>query len=131
LSTKVGEVRELKEGKLVIIGGEPCKIMSIQVAKTGKHGSAKARIEGIGIFDDQKRSFVSPVDSRVEIPILERKSAQVLAFVGKDVQLMDLATYETLELPLPQEEDLKKALVEGAEVEYIETMGRRKITRIR
>ncbi len=131
MSTKVGEVRELKRGKLVVIGGEPCKIMSIQVAKTGKHGSAKARIEGIGIFDDQKRSFVSPVDSRVEIPILERKSAQVLAFMGKDVQLMDLATYETSEIPMPKEEDIRNALVEGAEVEYVETMGRMKITRVR
>ncbi|MFQ5815341.1 MAG: translation initiation factor IF-5A [Candidatus Hydrothermarchaeaceae archaeon] len=131
MSTKVGEVRGLKKGKLVIINGEPCKIMNIQVAKTGKHGSAKARIEGIGIFDGQKRSFVGPVDSRVEIPILGRKSAQVLAFMGKDVQLMDLATYETFELPMPKEEDVKSSLAEGAEVEYIETMGRRKIMRVR
>ncbi len=131
MSTKVGDVKELKVGKLVNIDGEPCKVMSIQKAKTGKHGSAKARVEGIGIFDGQKRGFVAPVSSRIEIPLLDRKSAQVLAFMGKDVQLMDLATYETFELPLPKEEDVKKALVEGAEVEYIEAMGRSKILRVR
>ncbi len=131
MTTKVGAVGGLKKGKLVLIGGEPCKIVSIQTAKTGKHGSAKARVEGIGIFDSQKRSFVSPVESKVEIPILERKTAQVLAFMGKEVQFMDLATYETFELPKPKEGDVEGTLVEGAEVEYIDTMGRRKLVRVR
>jgi len=131
LSTKVGEVKELKVGRLVNIDGEPCKVVSYQTAKTGKHGSAKARVEGIGIFDDQKRGFIGPVDSRIEIPLLERKNAQILAFVGKEVQLMDLETYETFELPMPMEADVKKGMVEGAEVEYIEAMGRSKIMRVR
>lgn len=131
MTTKVGEVKDLKEGKLVVIDGEPCKVVSMQVAKTGKHGSAKARVEGIGIFDDQKRSFIGPVESRVEIPVLERKNGQVLAFIGNNIQLMDLTTYETFEIPMPKEEEVKGSLAEGVEVEYIETMGRRKIVRRR
>ncbi len=124
-------MKELREGKLVMIDGEPCKVVSMQVAKTGKHGSAKARVEGIGIFDDQKRSFIGPMESRIEIPILERKNAQVLAFMGNNIQLMDLSTYETFEIPAPIEEDLKSKLTEGIEVEYVETMGRRKVVRTR
>ncbi|MEE8168099.1 MAG: translation initiation factor IF-5A [Candidatus Hydrothermarchaeales archaeon] len=131
MTTKVVEVKELKKGKLVMIDDEPCKIMSIQVAKTGKHGSAKARVEGMGIFDNRKRSFISPVESKTEIPILERKSAQVLALMGKEVQFMDLATYATFELPMPSKEEVKGAIIEGAEVEYIEALGRKKIVRVR
>lgn len=131
MNTKVVEVKELKVGKFVMIEGEPCKVMSIQTAKTGKHGSAKARVEGIGILNNQKRSFVSPAESKIEVPIMERKSAQVLAFMGNVVQLMDLDTYETFELPKPGQEDIEGTLVEGVEVEYIEVVGKKKIMRVR
>ncbi|MFH1773638.1 MAG: translation initiation factor IF-5A [Methanobacteriota archaeon] len=131
MNTRVVEVKELKVGKFVMIDGEPCKVMSIQTAKTGKHGSAKARVEGMGILDNQKRSFVSPAESKVEVPMIERKSAQVLAFMGNVVQLMGLDTYETFELPKPSPEDIKGTLVEGAEVEYIEVAGKKKIMRVR
>lgn len=131
MSTKVVEVKELKVGKFVTIDGEPCKIVSIQTAKTGKHGSAKARVEGIGILDDQKRSFVSPAEAKIEVPIMERKSAQVLAFMGNVVQLMDLDTYEIFELPKPSPEEIEGTLVEGAEAEYIEVVGKKKIVRVR
>lgn len=131
MTTKVVDVRVLKVGKFVMIDGEPCKIVGMQTAKTGKHGSAKARVEGIGILDNQKRSFVRPVDSKIDIPIIERKTAQVLAFMGSTVQLMDLATYETFELPMPKPEEIEGTIVEGGEVDYLEAVGRRKILRAR
>lgn len=131
MATKVVEVRELKVGKFVMIDGEPCKIVGLQTAKTGKHGSAKARVEGIGILDNQKRSFVRPVEAKVEAPIIERKTAQVIAFMGDTVQLMDLSTYETFELPMPKEGEVDGTLVEGGEVDYLEAVGRRKILRAR
>ncbi|MBC7096482.1 MAG: translation initiation factor IF-5A, partial [Methanobacteriales archaeon] len=56
-------------------------------------------------------------------------TAQVLAIMGDDVQLMDLETYETFETPIP--EDLKDKLVEGSEVEYITTMGKNKLMRVK
>ena len=36
----------LKKGDLVMIKDHPCKVMSMQTAKTGKHGSAKAMVTG-------------------------------------------------------------------------------------
>jgi len=131
MATKVVEVRELKVGKYVMIDGEPCRIVGMQTAKTGKHGSAKARVEGIGILDNQKRSFVRPVEAKVEAPIIERKTAQVIAIMGNTVQLMDLSTYETFELPMPKEGEMEGTLVEGGEVDYLEAVGRRKILRAR
>jgi len=129
MSKKVVEVKNLKVGKYVIIDDEPSKIMNISTSSPGKHGSAKARIEAIGIFDNQKRSIVKPVDAKIEIPIIDKRTAQVLAIMGNDVQLMDLETYETFETPIP--EDLKEKLAEGSEVEYITTMGKNKLMRVK
>jgi len=131
MTTKVVDVRVLKVGKFVMIDGEPCKIVGMQTAKTGKHGSAKARVDGIGVLDRQKRSFVKPVDSKIDIPIIERQTAQVLAFMGSTVQLMDLTTYATFELPMPKAGEIDGTLVEGGEVDYLEAVGRRKILRAR
>ncbi|MEE9564106.1 MAG: translation initiation factor IF-5A [Candidatus Hydrothermarchaeaceae archaeon] len=131
MATKVGEVKSLKVGKFVVIDGEPCKVVSMQTAKTGKHGHAKARVEGIGILDGQKRTLVSPVDAKVDLPITEKKSAQIIAFLGDRVQLMDMEDYNTYELPMPGKEEIEGTMVEGAQVEVLNVMGRKKITRVR
>ncbi|MGM0771160.1 MAG: translation initiation factor IF-5A, partial [Halobacteriota archaeon] len=65
------EVKELKEGKYVVVDDEPCVIKGISKSKPGKHGSAKARIEAIGIFDGQKRSIISSVSAKTYVPIVE------------------------------------------------------------
>jgi translation initiation factor 5A len=45
------------------------------------------------------------------------------------VQLMDLETYEMIESPYPEDEDLKSKLASGIEVEYWQILGRTRITR--
>jgi translation initiation factor 5A len=129
MSKKVVEVKTLKVGKYVILSDEASKIVSIQTSSPGKHGAAKARVEAVGIFDNQKRTLVKPVDAKVDVPIIDKRAAQVLALMGSDVQLMDLETYETFEVPIPEE--LKDDLVEGAEVGYIVAMGQKKLMRIK
>ncbi|AXV37094.1 MAG: translation initiation factor IF-5A [Methanobacteriaceae archaeon] len=129
MSKKVVEVKTLKVGKYVILDGEASKITSIQTSSPGKHGSAKARVEAVGIFDNQKRSIVKPVDTKIDIPIIDKRVGQVLALMGSDVQLMDLETYETFELPIPDE--LSDKLIEGAEVDYIMALGNKKLMRIK
>ncbi len=120
------EVRQLKEGGYVVIDDEPCEILSISVSKPGKHGAAKARIDAVGIFDGQKRSIVQPVTAKIYIPIVERKRAQVISVVNNVAQLMDLTTYETFELTVPEGMELEA----GKEVFYIESMGKRKIEKV-
>ncbi|MFY9637680.1 MAG: translation initiation factor IF-5A [Methanobacterium sp.] len=129
MSKKVLEVKTLKVGKYVIIDGEASKITSIQTSSPGKHGAAKARVEAMGIFDNQKRNFVKPVDSKCDVPMIDKRLGQVLALMGDDVQLMDLETYETFEIPIPDE--LKGKLNEGSEVDYIMAMGKKKVMRIK
>jgi len=129
--SKPVDVGDLKEGSYVIIDDEPCHIVEVTKSKPGKHGSAKARVVAIGVFDGVKRSFVKPVDAKVDVPIIEKKSGQVIAVLQNSVQLMDLETYEVFETPLPQEEDVKSRLANGVEVEYWRIMGRTKIMRVK
>jgi len=124
---ELAEVRELKVNRYIIIDEEPCKIMSISTSKPGKHGEAKARIEAIGIFDEQKRSIVHPVKHKVQVPMIDKRTAQVLALMGDQVQLMDMETYQTFEMPIPEE--FKGQLEPGKEIQYLEALGKKKITR--
>lgn len=121
----MAEVRTLKVGKYIIVDDEPCKILNISTSKPGKHGESKARIDAMGLFDNQKRSIVHPVKHKVGVPMIDKRTAQVLSIAGSTVQLMDMATYETFELPLPDDITLES----GKEVQYMEALGRRKITR--
>jgi len=123
------EVGKLREGKFIVIDGEPCKILGFATSAPGKHGHAKAKIDAVGLFDGQKRSIVRPTSAKAEVPIVERGNAQVLAIVESSAQLMDLSTYESFELPVPLE--LRGEVKEGVEVEYIQALGRRKIERVK
>ena len=125
---ELSEIRNLKVNRYIIIDDEPCKIVSISTSKPGKHGEAKARIEAIGVFDGQKKSIVKPVKHKVHVPIIDKRSAQVLALMGDNVQLMDLETYETFEMAIPDE--YKGQLEAGKEIQYLNALGRKKITRV-
>jgi len=127
--TRPIDVGSLRVGGYMIIDNEPCRIVDITKSKPGKHGSAKARIVAIGVFDNQKRQFVKPVDSNAEIPIIDKRPGQVFAVNPNGVQIMDLETFEYLDAPFPEEEDLKAKLAPGAEIEYWKILGRMKIVR--
>jgi len=117
------QVRELQEGSYVMMDESPCEINHYSTAKPGKHGSAKARIEGVGVFDEKKRSLSQPVDAKVWVPIVERKGGQVVSVEGNDAQVMDLDTYETFTMRIPEDEELTP----DDEIEYLEYEGQRKI----
>ncbi len=119
------EIRTLKVGRYIIIDDEPSTIVNLEKSKPGKHGSAKARIDAIGVFDGQKRSIVQPVSAKVYVPIVERKGAQILSVMGNVAQLMDLNDYSTFDIEIPQEHMGK--LEAGKDVSYLESMDKRKL----
>lgn len=129
MSKEVTDAGKLKEGRFVIIDDEPCRIVGLSFSAPGKHGHAKVKIDAIGIFDSQKRTIVKPTSAKMEVPIIKRGSAQVLATTANSAQLMDLTTYETFDLPIPL--NLRGEVRDGVEVEYIDALGRRKIERIK
>ncbi len=131
MSVTYATLGELKVGSYIVIDGEPCRIVEISKAKTGKHGSAKAHVVAISLFTGAKKTLTAPVDARVEVPHIEKRYGQVLADTGDTVQVMDLDTYETFEIEKPKDEELRSKLKPGVEVEYWVVMGRRMIMRVR
>ena len=123
------DLGSVKVGSYMMIDGEPCKIVEYDKSKPGKHGSAKARVVGIGLFDNVKRTMVSPVASNIEVPTIEKKSGQVLSLATNNVQIMDLQTYVVFDVPMPLDEEIKSKLAAGIDIEYWEGMGKRKIMR--
>lgn len=124
MATEQKEVRDLREGNYVVMDDAPCRITSYSTAKPGKHGSAKARIEARGVFDDKKRSLSQPVDAKIWVPVIERKQGQIVNVEDDNVaQVMDLDTYETITMELPGSIDVAN----GDEIEYLEFEGQRKV----
>ena len=113
---KQAALRSLKEGSYMMLDGEPSKINKIVFSKPGKHGSAKARIEAVGIFDNKKRSVIIPGGTDIAVPVIEKKGAQVLNVSGDIAQLMDLTDYSTLEARI--DEEMKDKVQAGMEITY-------------
>ncbi|MEM4416570.1 MAG: translation initiation factor IF-5A [Nitrososphaerota archaeon] len=129
--SKPVDLGSLKEGHNVIIDGEPCKIVEIEKSKPGKHGSAKVRLVAIGIFDNVKRSLVGPADNRVEVPIVEKRSGQIVSISPDSVSVMDSETLQIVDVPHPTDEELKNKLEPGATVDYWSIMGRHMIVAVK
>ncbi len=119
---------DLKVGKYAIMDDHPCRVVSIDKSKPGKHGAAKMNVVGISLTDGSKHSLMKPSDADCKVPIVERKRAQIVSVSGNSAQLMDLENYETFEVTVP--EDMMKDLEAGKELEYMNVMGARILQRI-
>jgi translation initiation factor 5A len=132
--SRPADLGSVKEGSYIILDGEPCKVVSREHFKPGKHGSAKVRLVAISVFTGSKKSYVSPAESRVDIPMIDKRSGQITSVLDTGVQVMDLATFEVFETPKPTPEEMAELngkLEPGVEVEYWAVMGRNKIMRIK
>ncbi|MBN1923638.1 MAG: translation initiation factor IF-5A [Nanoarchaeota archaeon] len=125
------DVHSIKPGRYIVMEGVPCLVKDIKSSAPGKHGHAKFRIEAVGIFDGKKRVEVKSSHTRCEVPVIEKKSAQVLSMTEDKIQVMDMTTYETFELPMPEEEEVKEKVTEGVEVVYWDVMGTKQIKGIK
>ncbi|HJO02199.1 MAG: translation initiation factor IF-5A [Candidatus Woesearchaeota archaeon] len=114
--TKIQGVGSLQKGSYVVLEGAACKVADMQVSRPGKHGHAKVRLTAVGLVDEKKRIVVMPGHDNVDVPIVEKKSAQVLSIQDDTANVMDSENYETFDLKIPEE--LKGQVAEGANVLY-------------
>jgi translation initiation factor 5A len=131
VSIKKSEAKSLKPGAYFLIEGEPCRVISIEKSKPGKHGSAKANIVAVGFFDNRKRNVIMPADRMVDVPLIDKTSATVIADMGESYSLMDSETYETYEVPKPTDEEIASKMELNVAVEVWDVMGRKVITRVK
>ncbi len=125
---KLMQATAAKPGTTLLWDGVPCVVKSNDQSKTGKHGSMKCRMEVVGIFDKKKRIGVIPGGENLEVPLVEKKRAQILSVSDDRASVMDLENFETLELPF--DEELNGKLAPEQQVEYWDVEGKRVIMRL-
>jgi translation initiation factor 5A len=111
-----------------MIDNEACTVLSNDISKTGKHGASKCRIEAREIFTGKKKIVAIPGDTRFDIPLIEKKKAQILSVNEDKASVMDLESFETIDLPFMEE--LKGQLAPEQQVEYWDVEGKKVIMRI-
>jgi len=116
MTVKLVSIGTLQKGNYVVVDGVASKVTDVQVSRPGKHGHAKVRLTAAGLLDDKKRVIVAPGHDNVEAPIIEKKSAQVLSITDNHANVMDIETYETFDLEIPEE--LKDDCKEGSNIIY-------------
>ncbi len=121
-------MKEMRIGSYIMIDGIACKIVDIETSAPGKHGSAKMRVTGLGIFDGQKKSLIKPSSADADVPTINKRKAQVVSVTDNSAQLMDSETYEVYDVPITDE--FKGKLTAGKEVEVMDTMGRKALLRV-
>jgi translation elongation factor IF5A len=117
-----------KPGTTILIEGETYTVRSNDISKSGKHGASKCRIEAINIITGNKKVLACPGAERFEVPMIEKKKAQVLGVSGDKASVMDLESYETIDLPYVEE--IKDQLAPEKQVEYWDIEGKKVIMRV-
>ena len=132
MSIKKTIVKSLKPGSYFLIDDEPCRVVSIEKSKPGKHGAAKANITAVGFFDDRKRNVIMPADRMVDVPVIDKRAATVVADMGDSLSLMDSETYVTYDIPKPTDPEIIDKIEPGTtQVEVWDLMGRKVIVRVK
>jgi len=116
MTTKMTSATSLQKGGYVIVDGAACRVVDVEISRPGKHGHAKVRLSAVGLVDDKKRIKVMPGHDSVEVPIVEKRNAQVLSVQGDTANVMDSETYETFDMKIPDE--FKDDISEGSTVLY-------------
>lgn len=137
MSSRPTDANSIKRGSYILVDEEPCQVLDLSHSKTGKHGHAKIRMEVIGLFDKKKRSPVMPSTHKIQVPIIDKRNAQVITIEGVEMSVMDKETFVTLSIPKPEKEEHLKKLEEivaagkTAEVEYWIVMNRFIVNRVK
>ena len=127
--TKRQSVGSLKKGSNVVVDGVACTVSDLSVSRPGKHGHAKVNFMAVGILDGRKRNVVMPGHDDIEVPIIEKRNAQVLSVTGNTANVMDSETFETFDIEIAEE--LKGQVSEGMVVLYWEILNDRIMKQIK
>lgn len=119
----------LQKGNYVVMDGVACIVSDVSISRPGKHGHAKVNFSGVGLLDGKKRNMVMPGSDNVEIPIIDKRNAQVLSIHGSSCNVMDSETYESFDLDIPTE--LSDSLKEGVTVLYWVILGEKVMKQIK
>lgn len=72
------QASSLRKGGVVMLKGNPCKIVDMSTSKTGKHGHAKVNFVGVDIFTGKKYEDMCPSTHNMDVPVVKKVEWQVL-----------------------------------------------------
>ncbi len=125
---KIINATEVRNGTNILLEGDSYTVKNVDISKTGKHGHSKCRIEATGIINNQKKVFVVPGHERFEVPLVEKNKAQVLNVPGGNtISVMDLETFETMDVPCSDE--IRDSIQPNDNVEYWNVEGEKIVKR--
>ncbi|UCD04106.1 MAG: translation initiation factor IF-5A [Candidatus Woesearchaeota archaeon] len=122
-------ISDLKPGRYIMMDGEACKILDMQRSAPGKHGHAKYRVSAQTLISKAKKIKVFTGHAAVQVPIIEKKEAQVLSVSSGSAQIMDMESYETFEAK--KDPELNKELKANDTVVFWDIMGERIIKEVK
>ncbi|MBI2451859.1 translation initiation factor IF-5A [Candidatus Pacearchaeota archaeon] len=124
---KIIEATQAKPGSIILVNNEPYAVKSNDISKTGKHGASKCRIVAEGVFNGKKKIIAVPGGEKFDVPNVEKRKAQVLNVGEGTASVMDLESYETMDLPYLEE--IKEQIDAEKQVEYWDIEGKKVIMR--
>ena len=125
---RVIDATEMRVGTFLMLDGVAHQVKKMDISKTGKHGHAKVRFEAVSIMTGKKKVQVVPGHDKFEVPMIDKRQAQVLSVAGDNASIMDSENYENFDLIVP--EDLKDSINDGVTVEYWDVEGDKLIKRV-
>jgi translation initiation factor 5A len=113
------EAGQIKKGGYMMIKGKPCKVLSISVSKTGKHGHAKCNFLATDIFTGKKLEDMIPSTHGTTVPIVNKSEWEIIDIEGDELTLMDEGGNQKTDLNLPTHpesmaEEIRTAWDDGA-----------------
>ncbi|MGM5485112.1 MAG: translation initiation factor IF-5A [Nanobdellota archaeon] len=129
MAVKLTNVGSLQKGRYVVLDGEACTVTDMNVSRPGKHGHAKVNLTAQGIIDGKKRNKIMPGHDKIEVPVIDKKNAQVLSVQEGSANVMDSESFETFDLEIPSE--LKDQVFEGATVVYWDILDKKLMKQVK
>jgi translation initiation factor 5A len=128
MALKLIDATGAKSGTTIMIDGEAFTVRSNDISKSGKHGASKCRIEAIGVFTGKKKIIAVSGSERFEVPLIEKKKAQVLSVSGDNANVMDMESFESFDVAI--NEEVKGSVAAEQQVEYWDVEGKKAIMRV-
>merc|ERR1711990_783037 len=101
------ESNRLKNGSLVMIKGNPCKVTEVSTAKPGKHGSAKVILKGRDILTAKVYECTYHSGDMVDAPLVDRSDYTLLGIDDDQLSMLDKNGEVKEDVPLPEAEHLR------------------------
>ena len=135
------DTNRLKNGSLVMVKGNPCKVTDCTTAKPGKHGSAKVILKGKDILTTKVYECTFHAGDMVDAPIVIRTEYTLLNIDDTTLELLDPSGNVKSDVNLPEAEhllgvskDIKQIFEEGKKeclVSVIKLMGKEQVIDVR